>query len=56
MSSFISKAIKTIYQLYLRAMQALTEERRHRTAIEQQLFYGRTKFSTKNDDDLPGIQ
>jgi hypothetical protein len=37
-------------------MQAITEERRHRTAIEQELFYGRTKFSTKNDDNLRSIQ
>lgn len=56
MSSFMSKAINTIWQLYLRAAQASAEERRHRTAIEQELFGGRTKLSTKNDDDLPSLQ
>jgi hypothetical protein len=56
MSSFVSKAIKTICQLYLRAAQARAEERRHRVAIEQEIFGGRTKLSTKNDDDLPSIQ
>jgi hypothetical protein len=34
MSSLMSEAIKTICQLYLRAMQAIAEERQHRTAIE----------------------
>jgi len=56
MSSFMSQAIKTFRQFYQRAAQARTEERRHRTAIEQELFGGCTKLSTKNDDDLPSIQ
>jgi hypothetical protein len=56
MSSLMSKAIKTIFQIYRRARCAFTEERRHRMAIEREIFGGRTKLSTKNDDDLPSIQ
>jgi hypothetical protein len=56
MSSLMSKAIKTIVQIYRRAQCALAQERRHRMAIEREIFGGRIKLSTKNDDDLPSIQ
>ena len=56
MSSLMSKAIKTIFQVYRHARCALAEELRHRTAIEREIFGARIKLSTKNDDDLPSIQ
>lgn len=36
--------------------QARSDERRNRAAIERDLFQGRARYSTKNDDDLPVIR
>jgi len=33
--------------------RVFASERRHRQAIEQELFRGRYTLSSKNDDDLP---
>jgi hypothetical protein len=56
MSSLMSTTINVICQIYRRARCAFAEERRHRMAIEREIFGGRIKLSTKNDDDLPSIQ
>jgi hypothetical protein len=39
-----------------RFSRALAEKRRHRTAIESELFRSRYKHSSKNDDDLPIVR
>jgi hypothetical protein len=56
MSRLMSKAIKSLFQICRRARRALAEERRHRMAIEREIFGGHVRLSTKNDDDLPSIQ
>ena len=56
MASLMNRAIKGIWHLYLRTSRALAEERQNRMAIEREIFGGRAKLSTKNDDDLPSIQ
>jgi hypothetical protein len=53
MSRLMSKTINALVQIVRRARCALVEERRHRMAIERELFDGRVRLSTKNDDDLP---
>jgi hypothetical protein len=39
-----------------RFMEALAEARMHRAAIEAELYRGRYKHSSKNDDDLPIVR
>jgi hypothetical protein len=56
MSRLMSKAINSLSQIYRRARCAFAEERRHRMAIERELFGGRIRLSSKNDDDLPSVR
>ena len=39
-----------------RFSRALAEKRIHRAAIERELFRGRYKHTSKNDDDLPIVR
>ncbi|HTS40497.1 MAG TPA: hypothetical protein VMH84_08160 [Xanthobacteraceae bacterium] len=34
----------------------LADARRHRALIEQEIYHGRYKISSKNDDDLPAVR
>jgi len=34
----------------------LADERRHRALIEQEIYHGRYRISSKNDDDLPAVR
>ncbi len=40
-------------KLIAEILDAFSSQRRHREAIEQELFHGRYTLSSKNDDDLP---
>ena len=42
--------------LIARLSRALAEKRVHRVAIESELFRGRYKHASKNDDDLPIVR
>ena len=56
MSGLMNTTINALRRIYRHARSAFVQERRHRMAIERELFGARTKLSTKNDDDLPSIQ
>jgi len=46
-------AISAVRKLFMKVSRALAGERKHRTAIEQELFRGQYTLASKNDDDLP---
>jgi hypothetical protein len=46
-------AIAAVRKLFMKVSRALAGERKHRTAIEQELFRGQYTLASKNDDDLP---
>jgi hypothetical protein len=49
--------VRTVFaagrKLVAQISRVLEGERRHRAAIEQELFCGRYMLASKNDDDLP---
>jgi len=53
---FVRKAIVGSANFFVRAMQAVTEARMHKVAIEVELYRNRYKHSSKNDDDLPIVR
>ena len=55
-AAFVAKAVRPARTLAARFSCALAEHRMHRAAIELELFRGRYKLSTKNDDDLPVVR
>jgi len=50
------KLLATQRVLLATISRARSDGRRNRAAIERDLFQGRTRYSTKNDDDLPVIR
>lgn len=56
LAAFIAKAVRPARTLVARFSCALAEHRIHWPAIEMELFRGRYKLSTKNDDDLPIVR
>jgi hypothetical protein len=53
--TFITMAIAEWRKLVAEVQHALSSHRRHRDAAERELFHGRYKLMSKNDDDLPVI-
>jgi hypothetical protein len=53
LAAVIEKAIRPVRALVAGVSRALAEHRIHRAAIETELYGGRYKLATKNDDDLP---
>ena len=51
--NFIGSAITEWRKLVADILDALSSQRRHRDAIENELFRGQYTLSSKNDDDLP---
>jgi hypothetical protein len=51
--TFIAMAIAEWRKLVGEVRHALSSHRRHRDAAERELFHGRYKLMSKNDDDLP---
>ena len=51
--SFIGSAIAEWRKLVTEISNAFAGQRRHRDAIEKELFRGQYTLSSKNDDDLP---
>jgi hypothetical protein len=51
--SFIGSAIAEWRKLVTEISDAFASQRRHRDAIEKELFRGRYTLCSKNDDDLP---
>jgi hypothetical protein len=52
LAAFIGMAIAEWHRLVAEVSSAFAGERKHRAAIEQELFHGRYWLSSKNDDDL----
>ncbi len=53
--TFITMAIAEWRKLVGEVRDALSSHRRHRDAAERELFHGRYKLMSKNDDDLPVV-
>jgi hypothetical protein len=51
--SFVGSVVAEWRKLIAEISDACSSQRRHREAIEKQLFRGRYTLSSKNDDDLP---
>jgi hypothetical protein len=51
--SFVGSVVSEWRKLIAEISDARSSQRRHREAIEKQLFRGRYTLSSKNDDDLP---
>jgi len=51
--SFVEIAIAEWWKLLAQLSQAAASERRHRAAVERELFQGHYRLASKNDDDLP---
>jgi hypothetical protein len=56
LAAFIRMATAEWRKLIAEISRALASERRHREAIEQELFRGQYTLSSKNDDDLPVVR
>ena len=52
----VRKAAAASARLIARALNAFAEARIQRVAIEAELYYGRYKHMSKNDDDLPVLR
>ncbi|MGA9009481.1 MAG: hypothetical protein WB495_21995 [Xanthobacteraceae bacterium] len=52
-AAFIGMAIAEWHKLVAEISSAFAGERKHRSAIEQELFHGQHWLSSKSDDDLP---
>lgn len=53
LAAFVTMAIAEWRTLVAQVSRAVTGQRRHRRALESELFGGRYTLSSKNDDDLP---
>ncbi len=51
--AFAGMAVAEWRKLIAQVSRAFASERRHRDAIEKELFGGHYTLSSKNDDDLP---
>jgi hypothetical protein len=49
----LQRAVRGAARLFGQATQAFAEARMHRAMIEAELYHGRYRLSSKNDDDLP---
>ena len=50
--SFLEMAIAELRKLLAELSRAGVGKRRHRAAVERELFYGKYRLAPKNDDDL----
>ena len=55
-ANFVGMAVAEWRKLAAELSRAVASERRHRAAIERELFHGRYRLSSKNDDDLPVVK
>jgi hypothetical protein len=55
-ANFVGMAIAEWRKLVAELSRAVASERRHRAAIERELFHGRFRLNSKNDDDLPVVE
>jgi hypothetical protein len=53
LGSFVGSAVAEWRKLIAEISRAFASKRKHRTAIEQELFRGQYTLASKNDDDLP---
>jgi hypothetical protein len=53
LAAFIGMVVTEWKKLAEQVANAFASERRHRAAIEQELFHGQYWLASKNDDDLP---
>ncbi len=53
LAAFIGMVVIEWRKLVAQISNALVSERKHRAAIEQELFHGEYWLTSKNDDDLP---
>jgi len=52
-TTIITRVIRKVTSLIWHFLEALAEARKQRALIEAQLYRGRYRISSKNDDDLP---
>ena len=50
------KAIQKLARLFMQVVEANAESRKHRAAIETEMYLYRYRHSSKNDDDLPVVR
>jgi hypothetical protein len=53
LSSFVGSVVAEWRKLIAEISDAVSSQRRHREAIEKELFRGQYTLASKNDDDLP---
>jgi hypothetical protein len=53
LATFIAMAVAEWWKLVGEVRDAMSSHRRHRDAAERELFHGRYRLMSKNDDDLP---
>jgi hypothetical protein len=53
LGSFVGSVVAEWRKLIAEISDAFSSQRRHRDAIEKELFRGQYTLSSKNDDDLP---
>jgi hypothetical protein len=56
LSRLVIKIAAAGQAITVRLTRAFADERKHRRAIERDLFKGRYKFTSKNEDDLPIVR
>jgi hypothetical protein len=52
-AAFVGMVVTEWHKLVAQIANAFASERKHRAAIEQELFHGQYWLASKNDDDLP---
>jgi hypothetical protein len=52
-AAFVGMVVTEWRKLVEQVSNAFASERKHRAAIEQELFHGQYWLASKNDDDLP---
>jgi ribosomal protein L18E len=55
-ANFAQKAIQKLARLFKQVAEANAESRKHRAAIENEIYHYRYRHSSKNDDDLPVVR
>jgi hypothetical protein len=55
LAALVAAAAASGCRLVTRLLLAFASERKNREAVEQQLFHGQYKLSSKSDDDLPVV-
>jgi hypothetical protein len=55
-ANFAHKTIAKLLRLFKQVVEANAESRKHRAAIETEMYLYRYRHSSKNDDDLPVVR